>query len=99
MKEKRPPCAGLWNTPMVHVDGSVTTCCLDEGMVNTLGNLKKKSLQKIWNGDTINRWRKAQIEGNFDQSGPLCTSCNWRSAGAYPTEKAIAWQKRLEKDK
>ena len=99
MSDKRPPCAGLWNTPMVHVDGSVTTCCLDEGMVNCLGNLRQTSLQKLWNGETINRWRTAQVEGRFEDSGPLCSSCNWKSAGAYPLDKAIAWQKKQEKDK
>lgn len=92
-KDLRPPCAGLWNTPMVHVDGSLTTCCLDEGLKNKLGNLKEKSLVELWNGPTINRWRKAQIEGKFEESGPLCSSCNWRSAGAYPKHKAEAWLK------
>ena len=99
MSDKRPPCAGLWNTPMVHVDGSVTTCCLDEGMVNCLGNLRTTSLQKIWNGSTINRWRVAQIEGRFEDSGPLCSTCNWKSAGAYPIDKANAWRKKQEEDK
>ena len=66
MSKKRPPCAGLWNTPMVHVDGSVTTCCLDEGMVNCLGNLRHTSLDKLWNGPKINQWRQAQIDGTFE---------------------------------
>ena len=89
--KKRPPCAGLWNTPMVHVNGEVTTCCLDEHLENVVGNLQQKSLDKIWNGKLINRWRKAHIEGRFEDSGPLCTRCNWRSAGGYPEEKAQSW--------
>ena len=97
-KPQRPPCAGLWNTPMVHVDGSLTTCCLDEGMKNKLGNLKDTPLAKLWDGETINRWRMAQIRGDFEKSGPLCTTCNWKSAGAYPDEKAKEWlQKRVLK--
>ena len=36
--EKRPPCAGLGSTPMVQVNGDVTTCCLDEHLVNNLIN-------------------------------------------------------------
>ena len=73
---------------MVHVDGSVTTCCLDEHLENTVGNLCERSLSEIWHGETMNEWRKAHIEGRFEDSGPLSTRCNWRSAGAYPADKA-----------
>ena len=63
MSEVRPPCAGLWNTPMVHVDGDVTVCCLDEHLENRIGNLRETPLAKLWNGDLINRWRAAHVEG------------------------------------
>ena len=92
----RPPCAGLWNTPMVHVDGSVTTCCLDEHMENRIGNLRESSLQELWHGERMNRWRVAHMEGRFADSGPLCTRCNWRSAGAYPADKADSWLERFK---
>ena len=76
---------------MVHVNGDVTTCCLDEHLENRLGNLTATPLAELWNGETVNRWRLAHVEGRFDESGPLCTRCNWRSAGAYPPDKAAAW--------
>ena len=82
---------------MVHVDGEVTTCCLDEHLRNRLGNLREESLQRIWHGKKINEWRKAHIEGRFSESGPLCGECNWKSAGAYPEEKARAWLERFRK--
>ena len=88
---KRLPCAGLWNTPMVHVNGDVTTCCLDEHLENKLGNLSQQNLREIWEGKMINEWRIAHIEGRFSQSGPLCDRCNWKSAGCYPREKAQNW--------
>lgn len=91
---RRPPCAGLWETPIVHVDGSLTTCCLDTQILNKLGNLKDDPLDVLWNGETLNRWREAQIAGDFEGSGPYCTACNWRSAGAYPKDKAEAWVAR-----
>ena len=84
---------------MVHVDGSVTTCCLDEGLENRLGNLCTQTLSEIWDGKTINEWRLAHIEGRFEDSGPLCTRCNWRSAGAFPQEKAKDWLKKYKKKK
>ena len=91
---KRPPCAALWNTPMVHVDGNVTTCCLDEHLENKLGNLKETPLAKLWNGETIHAWRLAHARGDFAASGPLCTRCNWQSAGSYPQEKVDAYLKK-----
>ena len=95
--KKRPPCAGLWTTPMVQVNGDVTTCCLDEHLVNKIGNLTEQSLAEIWNSEQMNQWRLAQIEGRFEDSGPLCTRCNWRSAGGYPNEDAKRWKAKLEK--
>ncbi len=91
MTRGRPPCAGLWNTPMVHVDGDVTTCCLDEHLENRVGNLREASLSALWYGETMNRWRLAHIEGRFGDSGPLCPRCNWQSAGALPQDKADEW--------
>ncbi len=88
---QRPPCAALWNTPMVHVDGDVTTCCLDEHLENKLGNLGETPLDQLWNGDALHKWRIAQIRGKFSESGPLCDTCNWQSAGSYPKEKVEAY--------
>ena len=76
---------------MVHVGGDVTTCCLDEHLENRLGNIVKHGLDALWNGEVINRWRQAHVEGRFEDSGPLCTRCNWKSAGAYPPERVEAW--------
>jgi len=83
---------------MVHVDGGVTTCCLDEHLENRVGTLGEQTLRQIWHGETMNRWREAHIEGRFEDSGPLCTRCNWRSAGAYPADKAAQWLERTRKD-
>lgn len=82
---------------MVHVDGDVTTCCLDEHLENKLGNLKETPLAEIWNGQELHTWRLAQIRGDFAASGPLCTRCNWRSAGTYPQEKVAAYLNRPDK--
>ncbi len=79
---------------MVHVDGDVTTCCLDEHLENRIGNLKETPLSELWKGETMHRWRMAQIEGNFEDSGPLCNQCNWQSAGSYPDEKVEAYLKK-----
>jgi hypothetical protein len=76
---------------MVHVDGRLTTCCLDEHLENTLGNIREESLDALWNGETIEAWRLAHAEGRFEDSGPLSTRCNWRSAGAWPPDRVESW--------
>lgn len=90
-ERKRRPCAGLWNTPTVHVSGILTTCCLDTELKNRLGNIKDEPLSHLWNQEKIHRWRLAQIEGDFDKSGPACSTCNFESAGFYPEEKIIRY--------
>ena len=79
---------------MVHIDGTVTTCCLDEHMENRLGRLSEHSLADLWYGAQIETWRHAQVEGHFEASGPFCTRCNWSSAGALPPDKVEMWLKR-----
>ncbi len=89
--DDRRPCAGLWNTPMVYVNGDVTTCCLDQHLDNKLGNITEQPFDGIWNGSENHGWRVNQCEDRFEQSGPYCGRCNWQSAGAMPHDKVIAY--------
>ena len=93
----RPACAGLWNTPMVMVTGAVTTCCLDEHLMNELGSLRESSLNELWNGKQIQAWRLAQVAGDFASSGPLCPTCNWQSAGTAGPLQLWSWLSRIER--
>ncbi len=79
---------------MVHVNGDVTTCCLDESLDNRIGNVRDTPLATLWSGETMERWRAAQLDGRFADSGPACTRCNWRSAGAVPEDVVAAWRER-----
>lgn len=84
---------------MIHVNGDVTTCCLDEKLENRIGNITTQALSKLWYGKKMNAWRLAHVEGRFSESGPLCDRCNWRSAGGYPPEKAAAWLRKFRNTK
>ena len=77
---------------MVHVGGDLTTCCLDERLENRLGNVTQTPLAELWTGPTVERWRAAQAEGRFADSGPYCTRCNWQSAGAVPADVLARWR-------
>lgn len=96
---ERPVCAGLWETPMVHVNGDLTTCCLDEHLRNRLGNVMETPLAELWNGPLLKSWRIAQAEGRFSESGPYCNACNWRSAGAMPDNAVEAWLQKHNEQK
>lgn len=87
----RPACAGLWETPMVHVNGDVTTCCLDEALQNRLGSVRDTPLATLWSSPRLHAWRVAQAEGRFEASGPYCGRCNWRSAGTMGDDAMVAW--------
>ena len=81
---------------MIYVDGDLTTCCLDEHLENRLGNIREHTLAELWFGPQVEAWRLAHVEGRFEDSGPLCTRCNWRSAGALPAQDAAAWLARFQ---
>ena len=89
--DERRPCAGLWNTPMVYVNGDLTTCCLDQHLENKLGNLTESSFDSLWNGPKNHRWRVLQVLDKYAESGPYCGACNWQSAGAMPHDKVVAY--------
>ena len=76
---------------MVYVNGDLTTCCLDQHLENKLGNLKEQSLKEVWDGETNQRWRRMQVLDDYEASGPYCSRCNWRSAGAMPHDKVLSW--------
>ncbi len=92
--DERRPCAGLWNTPMVYVNGDLTTCCLDQHLENKLGNLTESPFNSLWNGPTNHRWRVLQVLDQYDESGPYCGACNWQSAGAMPHDKVMDYLKK-----
>jgi len=66
-------------------------CCLDEHLLNKVGNVNETPLREIWEGSKLDAWRKAQVEGRFSDSGPYCTACNWRSAGTMSPERVATW--------
>jgi radical SAM protein with 4Fe4S-binding SPASM domain len=71
---RRHPCYQLWRGPMyIHYDGTAFPCCYTypEGAV---GNLRRNTLQEIWNSEKIVRMREAHVTGNL-QDYPACLNC------------------------
>ena len=67
-------CLFPWSRMSVLVDGRVVPCCVDYDGKCVLGDLKKDSLQSIWNGEKMISLRKALLEGRKDDI-KLCNKC------------------------
>lgn len=76
MRRKRYPCTFLWYNPVILWDGRVTTCCVDYQGKGTVGNIKEETLAEIWQGDTLQKIRKAHLEGQYSTI-PLCSKCQF----------------------
>ncbi|NUO08527.1 MAG: radical SAM protein [Candidatus Brocadia sp.] len=75
-KTKRYPCTFLWYNPVILWDGRVTTCCVDYQGKGIVGDIKENTLAKIWQGDALQKVRKAHLEGRYD-SILLCGKCQF----------------------
>ena len=72
---ERFPCRKLWERLTIDWQGNVSICCKDFRIQVNLGNIKNKSLNKIWNGQKMISLRKSLVKNELDKI-PLCKSCN-----------------------
>ena len=76
--EERPPmkhpCYLLWRGPMyIHYDGTVFPCCYIYPE-EPIGNVRKSTLQEIWNSDKMVQLREAHIRGDL-RGYKACQNC------------------------
>ncbi|HPD81837.1 MAG TPA: radical SAM/SPASM domain-containing protein [Candidatus Pacearchaeota archaeon] len=74
-KIKRKPCALIWLKMIVDWNGDVVLCCDDWNHSIILGNLKKQTIEEIWEGDKLKKIRESHKKGEF-YNVPLCAGCN-----------------------
>ena len=58
-------------------DGRVTPCCYDFNGTMILGDLRRQSIEDVWNGEPYRRLREAQETEDFSE-WTLCRSCDRR---------------------
>jgi radical SAM protein with 4Fe4S-binding SPASM domain len=68
-------CPQLWQRLFVLVDGSVQPCCFL--YADKVGNVNLQSIEEIWNGEKMNRFRRLHKEGKSHEI-PMCASCYMR---------------------
>lgn len=71
------PCVYPWHSVSVTWQGKVVPCCRDVNEALVLGDLRKDSLETIWNGEPIRKLRRNFAKRKVDT--PLCTSCKENS--------------------
>ena len=89
-KVKRYPCYHLWLAPAVHWNGDMTICCVDYERKTLLGNVSKNTINEMWTGEKIRKYRKLHLQGKYDEI-PLCKDCDvWN----IYSDLFFNWQKK-----
>ncbi|MHB8875638.1 MAG: radical SAM/SPASM domain-containing protein [Myxococcaceae bacterium] len=84
----RQPCAMPCQTVCVLWDGTVVACCHDFDGAISYGNLREQSLEEIWHGEKLRRFRERWKKLDFHPDEP-CARCRWR-IDRFVSEPTIA---------
>lgn len=61
------PCLVPFTRMQFGGEGNVTTCCSTFTKVKTVGNMKKETIEEIWNGWEIQKLRRLMLLGDIDK--------------------------------
>ncbi len=70
-----PICNVFWNYTTITWDGKILSCCLDWDGKYVIDDLKKHSINEIWNNSKYKKLRKLMLSGKSREI-PLCKSCS-----------------------
>jgi len=70
-------CSRPFYMMMVHCDGKVVPCCVNDRLTFTIGDANNKSLKDIWNGETLFNLRKSFLLGDYKEKFEDCSKCNF----------------------
>lgn len=68
------PCRAILDGLWVLSDGRVVACCEDWDALDPVGDVRRESLSRIWNGDAIQRFRTAHFAGR-KRDVSVCAAC------------------------
>jgi MoaA/NifB/PqqE/SkfB family radical SAM enzyme len=66
-------CYAGWFFSIIEASGNVSFCC--KSTIEPLGNIKKESFRKIWNGKNIRKLRQSAVTGNIDFKRVSLATC------------------------
>jgi len=96
IKQTESYCPLPWSHLHVSASGDVLPCCIGQWKM-PLGNINKQSFDDIWQGDEINKIRKALVD---DKKVPQCSTCylKEKDSGFSLRHDAIAKFHNVSKD-
>jgi radical SAM protein with 4Fe4S-binding SPASM domain len=74
--KERIVCPEPFSKMAVNSDGSVSMCCVDWSQGTVAGNVEENSIQEIWNGAQLKRYRILHLE-NMRNKIPPCSNCQF----------------------
>jgi len=69
------PCGRLWGTTAITWDGKVVPCIYNVNNDYVVGDLKKNTLEEIWNSQEYVRLRESMLDGTYLDISPVCNNC------------------------
>jgi radical SAM protein with 4Fe4S-binding SPASM domain len=73
-------CPYVFYSFAVNSDGLVSVCFLDWARKMIVGDLKTESIEEVWNGCKMKRYRKLMLDGNRKKH-PECANCGQMTHG------------------
>jgi len=68
-------CNYPWRTMVILHDGRVVICCLDYNGAQVVGDVRKNTIEEIWNGEQYRKIRKNFKKLRYENY-PICMQCN-----------------------
>ena len=68
-------CSYPWRTMVILHDGRVVICCLDYNGAQVMGDVRKNTIEEIWNGKQCRKIREAFKKLQY-KDYPICMKCN-----------------------
>jgi len=88
MPHKRGPCELLYMKPVVLADGRVNACaCRDVEAELIIGDLTRRTVAEVFQGDDLARLRQRQMDGDFPE---VCRRCTYYVSVFDPVRGRIA---------
>lgn len=73
-------CAELWYKTVVSSNGEVVLCCNDFAKSEQLGNVRRESINAIWNGQRLKHLRRIHAEGTCRTESLCGDCCDWSTS-------------------
>ena len=69
-----PECCEVFDKLSINWDGTVSACCADYNNLMIAGNMRHESLEAIWKGPQMQKYRELLVDMRHDEL-PLCQNC------------------------